>query len=179
MQKESAWPGLWVRRRSGNGLRGSRHRTGRELAAADFQHGSDQIAHHVMQKSVAPHAINQQITRQLRSIPTKRWSGQRRALPASSDSFRVFHRDGIRSGIARSQAGKVVFAHDGPLQPAASLPDRASSGSGGHREPGTASKARRERCGIRKSWRQRSGGRGRSPAPFELPGRESPQEASG
>ena len=61
MQEESASGGS----RSGCGARAGfedrGHRSGTELAAADFEHGSNQVADHVVEKSVAANAVNEQI----------------------------------------------------------------------------------------------------------------------
>ena len=61
MQKEPAGWRSGPARRAAAGFEDRRHRAGRELAAADFEHRSDQVADHVMEEPVPADAVEKQI----------------------------------------------------------------------------------------------------------------------
>lgn len=61
MQEQSARGSGGAGGRSRAGGEDARNLAGGELAAPDIDHRSDQVAHHVMEKSVAANAIDEEI----------------------------------------------------------------------------------------------------------------------
>jgi len=90
-----------------------------EMAATNVEHGADQIANHVVKKTVAAHAIDEEIAGVARaSIPRRGKDGSDRR-PRGNVEFRwnFIGWTGVRAlcevGVGRSETLEIVFAFEG------------------------------------------------------------------